>query len=188
MVIIASGPSLAWTDLSLIPADWQTMTVNSAWEKLPDANHHYAGDYAWWLQYVYTCRSTGTRWTWDSKASDAWGINRLVLHKGRGLCEPFGHVNHGGNSGFQAINLAYHLGATRIVLLGFDMSRKHGAHFHGDHPQGMVNAPHQHIICWRKHMAHMAADLSKAGIQCVNASEYTELDCFPQVKMPAAFL
>jgi hypothetical protein len=49
-----------------------------------------------------------------------------------------GWVRTGGHSGYTAINLAVHLGATRIVLLGYDMmaSPQGAHHFFGAHPDG----------------------------------------------------
>ena len=44
-------------------------------------------------------------------------------------------IKHGNNSGYAAINLAYHLGVKRIVLLGFDMQNIGGkSHFHDGYP------------------------------------------------------
>lgn len=185
-LIAASGPSLAQTDLSIIPAGWKTITVNNAWKVLPNADYHYAGDLDWWQNYIHECNSTGERWTWDRDAAERWGINLIKRKEGKGLCVLPGYTHHGGNSGFQAINLAYHLGAKKIVLVGFDMSRKHGAHFDGDHKQGMKSAPENHIPYWRRHMGLMARDLSRAGIECINASVYTELTCFKRMNLADA--
>lgn len=45
----------------------------------------------------------------------------------------------GGNSGYQAVNLAFLLGAGTVLLLGFDMQ---GDHYFGKHPDGLVqNSP-----------------------------------------------
>ncbi|HCZ48509.1 MAG TPA: hypothetical protein DCZ11_05850, partial [Gammaproteobacteria bacterium] len=46
-------------------------------------------------------------------------------------------IHQGGNSGYQALNLAVLLGAERVILLGYDM---HGGHWHGRHG-GRLNNP-----------------------------------------------
>ena len=67
-------------------------------------------------------------------------------------------VHHGQNSGYQAVGLAYHLKADRIILIGFDMQRTGGkSHWHGDHPRGLNNADAVHK--WPRHFPALAADL-----------------------------
>ena len=51
----------------------------------------------------------------------AWGINQLKSVAQPGLSRTQGVIHQGKNSGYQALNLAYLLGAKRILLLGYDM-------------------------------------------------------------------
>lgn len=88
-------------------------------------------------------------------------------------------VNYGGNSGYQAIGLAYQLGADRIALIGFDMRRTGGrSHWHGDHPAGLGNACG--IERWAPRFAALARDLARVGVEVINCSIETALDCFPR--------
>jgi hypothetical protein len=64
---------------------------------------------------------------WDYKGSQP-GFKKGVL------CQ-----NGGGSSGYQAIQLAWNLGASKIILLGYDMAGDQ--HFFGTHPKGLNNAP-----------------------------------------------
>ena len=70
-----------------------------------------------------------------AQAKEKYNLNWVRGSSQRGL----GHdrVHFGGNSGFQAINLAFLWGATRIILLGFDCKAVAGKdHWFGQHPQG----------------------------------------------------
>ncbi len=83
-----------------------------------------------------------------------------------------------GNSGAQAINLAAHAGAWRILLLGFDMQR--GAdgeeHFFGDHPSGLLRgSPYEQFV---KGMWAMAAELHARGIEVLNGNPDSRLPYF----------
>lgn len=81
------------------------------------------------------------------------------------------------NSGYQAINLAYHIGAKEIFLLGYDMQRTGGLnHWHPDHPKGWANGGD--YADWRKRLAELSADLTSAGVKVVNCSRETALTCF----------
>lgn len=90
-------------------------------------------------------------------------------------------LHFGNNSGYQAINLAYLLGATTIILLGFDMKRKAGkTHFFGDHPyhrndQGPTDPIMQR---WCGNFVQLAQDLRDEGVDVYNASRETALTAF----------
>lgn len=52
----------------------------------------------------------------------------------KGLTKKPNYVSWNLNSGACAINLAYHLGAKRVFLIGFDMNRdKHNQHYHNEY-------------------------------------------------------
>jgi hypothetical protein len=79
-----------------------------------------------------------------------------------------------GNSGAQAINLAVHAGAWRILLLGFDMRKVDGQdHFFGAHPEPL-NRVSPYDTFW-KGMWSMAKDLSELGIEVLNGSPNSAL-------------
>jgi hypothetical protein len=101
------------------------------------------------------------------------GLTALPGHEGRGLNRERPAINYGGNSGHQAVNLAYHIGCRRIVLLGFDMQPGAPMHWHGNHPAGLNNGGN--FPEWRHAMHQMAADLAEDGIELINASRETAL-------------
>lgn len=93
-------------------------------------------------------------------------------------------IHEGGNSGYQAINLAFHTGAKRIVLLGFDMQRTDGkAHWFGNHPGNMqVPSPYAD---WLHKFEQLAADLKVQGVEVLNCTRETALTCFERVSLDA---
>jgi hypothetical protein len=187
-VICASGPSMASVDLDLLRRfrSWQVMAVNCTFRLVPWAAAMYAGDLQWWERYgAETAAFAGEKWTWDGMAAVRHKLRRVARRDGKGLCRARGAVNSGGNSGYQAVNLAYHFGARQIVLLGFDMHRNEGGHWHGEH-EGMLSAPALHMLAWRREFEPLALDLRHAGVQVLNATEGTALTCFPMVPLAEA--
>lgn len=177
---------MASVDLKLLRRhrSWRVLVVNCTHRLVPWAAALYAGDLQWWDRYNEEARDfAGEKWTWNEMAAIRYRLNRVRRAEGQGLCKTRLQVHSGGNSGYQAVNLAYHFGATRIVLLGFDMHRLNGGHWHGEH-DGMLSAPANHIPVWRQAFRHLAHDLRHEGVQVVNATEGTELHCFE--KMPLA--
>jgi len=179
---------MAHVDLKLLRRfrSWRVMAVNCTFRLLPDADALYAGDLQWWERYGDEARTfAGEKWTRDEHAALRWHLRRVTRRDGKGLCRERGCVNSGGNSGYQAVNLAFHFGARQIVLLGFDMHRNGGGHWHGEH-EGMLSAPPSHIEVWKQEFDALAFDLRMEGVRVVNATEGSALDCFPKVDMAEA--
>ena len=86
-----------------------------------------------------------------------------------------GVIGDGGNSGFQAINLAAQMGASQIVLVGFDMRIDAGLHWHGRHLHGLNNPREANVLRWRRRLDDAAGSLAERGIDVVNASQVSML-------------
>jgi hypothetical protein len=86
-----------------------------------------------------------------------------------------GRIGWARNSGFQAVNMAACFGATRIVLVGFDMTLEGGSHWHGDHGTGLSNPTQKRMAEWRRDMDAAASDLARIGVEAINASKVSAL-------------
>ena len=95
-------------------------------------------------------------------------------------------MHQGGNSGYQAINLAYLWGATAIVLLGLDCSpSKDGkAHWFGQHGPGLTQR--QPFDLWQAKFPRLAQDLKDDGVRVINCSRQTALTCFDRLPLKDA--
>lgn len=144
---------------------------------VPDCDVIYAADRGWWAQNHKQLPYYPERWTHDKCAAINWDLNWVESVAGKGLCTKPGKIHQGRNSGFQAINLAYHFGVSRIVLLGYDMQHTGGAtHWHGDHPPGLTNA--ENINEWLPGFGLLADGLKVAGVEVINCTRETALTCF----------
>ncbi len=187
-IVCASGPSMLAVDLQHLRrfSTWRVIVVNNTWSLLPWADVLYACDFRWWETYGEAASVfAGQKWTTSGAAAMKHGIKRIGKRDGAGLCIERGHIHTGGNSGYQAVNLAYHFGAKRIVLLGFDMHRKNGAHWHGEH-RDMISAPESHINAWVRMFEPMARDMKMAGVDVVNATPGSALPWFRMASMGEA--
>lgn len=91
----------------------------------------------------------------------------------------------GGNSGFQALNLAAAAGATKIVLTGYDMSIDNGVHWHGEH-EGMTNPSARMLKGCAGILDEVAHVFSSRGIDVVNASKETALLAYRRMTLDEA--
>ena len=119
----------------------------------------------------------GELWTVSEAARDRYGLQWVQGIDAGGLSNNQHSIHTNKNSGAQAIALAALFGATRIVLLGFDMGRiNNRTHWHGDHPKPLGNG--NRYATWIRAIDTMAAPLRAAGIAVVNCSRHTNLKCF----------
>jgi hypothetical protein len=89
----------------------------------------------------------------------------------------------GGNSGFQAIHIAIHGGAKRVLLLGFDM---HGGHWHGPHPSGLTNAGEESYLRWIGRFESLIPAIAQLGLEVINCTPGSQLKCFPMMSLEDA--
>jgi hypothetical protein len=80
--------------------------------------------------------------------------------------------------GGTAINMAYLLGASRIVLIGFDMRMVKGQHNYHDHHQ-KEERPQIYQNSMRPFLKPMSDAMKVTGLQIVNATPGSALDVFP---------
>ena len=181
VVCVASGPSLTDTQRQIIEAAraagrCHVIVVNRQWEWLPNADVLYAADGRWWNRYWPAVESgfRGECWTCDHDAARKYGICWIKSKGLRGLSRDPAVIHQGGNGGYQAIGLAYHFGATRILLAGDDMQHTGGrAHNHEDYPAGFSNA--NGVKQWAPAFNALDADLIAAGVELINCTTETAL-------------
>ncbi len=87
----------------------------------------------------------------------------------------------GMNSGYQAINLAYMLGAQVVLLLGYVMTTR-GQHFFGKHPPKLNNNTNYETFI----SAFENMNPRKHGLEVINCSVGTALTCFPKMDLDDA--
>lgn len=196
VAIVASGPSLRGVDLTGIPTGVAIVAVNAAIRHLPRAD-------LW-----FTCDPTGAnveilehRADWPGTEFEvAWPesepplpypgvrylprLDRLWILSERTtvppgnpqLCSVPGSIHHG-NSAWGALQRAVQLGARRIALLGVDGTQDGYAWGDGS-PKALWHLP----ALFRSALPQ----LETAGIEVLNGSLESRVDCFPRTEPRAA--
>jgi len=189
VAILASGPSLAPEDVAYCRGKATVIAVNDAVRLAPWADVLYSSDPGWWQKHKWMPDFAGVRVKVDSvRAHSAhkppleWNGVLSLRNTGKDGVEfsPDG-LRTQINSGGAAINLAVHLGAKRIVLLGYDMGPS-GKRYHFHDEKNTYSAYDVFI----KNIGTMAAPLAAAGIEVVNCSRQTKLQCFPRMSLKEA--
>lgn len=211
VIVAATGPSLT-EDVAAkcIASGLHTVAVNDAYLLFPNADILYACDAAWWDHHEGVPKFRGERWSShnpdpDSKAGSKpiddkleaakrWGLNLIRGEIRPGFSFDSHCIHYGGNSGFQAINIAIHLGAARIILVGFNMrngskptGRGRGSetiyHFFGPHrgPKLRNNDPLTFVPQFNE-----AARRMNGRVEIINCTPDSALRCFPWMDLERA--
>lgn len=186
---IATGPSLQQADVDQCQGH-PVIAIKDAVTMAPWADVLYScgQDRSKWWQRMHATAVVsafkGHRFTLDPiVARQGWAT--LLKHTGEsGLDNDPGSVRTGRNSGYQAINIAVHMGASKIVLLGYDMQPAADGrdHFFGAHPTGNRPTYDEFARWWPT----MVEPLRAQGVTVINATRTTALDVFPKMSLTEA--
>lgn len=178
-VILAGGPSLQAVPRMSTPV--RIIAIKDAIRLVPFSDCLYGCDSKWWRQYGPTLDYKGPRYALEptpfAQTLKNTGMTGLETN-------PIG-LRTGKNSGYQAINLAVHLGAKKIILLGFDMRQgpKGEDHWFGAHPYHTAQIPYP---AFREAFETIVEPLKAAGVEVLNATPGSALTCFPRVSLAEA--
>ena len=186
--ILGGGPSLSSVDLDLIKK-YRVIAVNNAYGTpvSKDRNFCYYDPHDW----VDVCWFGDERWYhWHKRSLRKFkglivccrenmhgsGVYGVCRGKPEGIEARPRFVSWNRSSGASAINLAYHLGARKIVLLGFDMRRVDDKpNWHDDHPSPAKN-PYTRFL---QPFPKIAADAKELGLEIINATPGSAIKQFP---------
>lgn len=189
VVCIGGGPSLTQADVDYVRNRARVIAINNAYLLAPWADMLYACDLQWWQWHAGALDFSGERWMLLTgqqarnnvrqnilEAAARWNIKTIEGRGGFGLSNDPLLLHTGGNSGYQAINMAYHKGARRVVLLGYDMQYSNNkTHWHGDHPNKQKNHG------FDRWMVSFKGIKLQGAIEVINASRQSALRCFPRM-------
>lgn len=184
IVCIASGPSLTQEDVDYVRGKAHVIVVNDNYKKAPWADVLYACDAKWWRwHHKHVASFPGMKYALQQAAGQYPGVQVLKIAGHDGIERVPTGLRTGKNSGYQAMNLAYHFGANRIILLGYDMQRTDNKeHWFGDHPN-KGQSPYQAFV---KRFEKAAPEWHKLGVEVLNCTRSTALTCFPRMSIQAA--
>lgn len=155
--VIATGPSLTDEQVQAV-RHLPCVAVSNAYLKAPWALALASADLRWWNHYQPDFE--GRRFA----VADVPGTEKVGLVSGS-------------NSGLLGMEVAVQLGATSLLLLGFDM---HGDHFFGKHETPLKNTDRLGYERFKRQFSGFKK------IPVVNCTPGTALDCFPKMDLACA--
>ena len=186
--IIGGGPSV----LSILTDDVDIsnkdiIVVNNAYKLFPNALICHFMDNMWWQWHQDSEHNIKDNFHGDITVAttshrDYVREDRIITYihdnKKGGLSLDKQKLN-GSNAGHQAINVAYHLGYKKVVLIGFDSNHKDTqTHWHNDHKRSSDLSRYNDVFMPAFHKISEDITKHKLTFQIYNANITSAIKCF----------
>ena len=160
--VIATGQSLTDEQVQAVRS-LPCVAVSNAYEKAPWAMALASSDRGWWRHYKPDFK--GLKFSVGQVLeSEVAGVERIGLIAGS-------------NSGLLGMEVAVHLGATSLILLGFDMK---GTHYFGPHQGSLRNTTAHRFEAFKRDLANFKK------VPVINCTPDSALECFPKMDLACA--
>lgn len=179
-VIVASGPTSTQADIDRVRGKARVIAINMNYQRAPWADVLWFCDQKWWTWHRDVVKAwAGEVWTIGEHMlllrDKVPGIRVLPIAGNRGMDDR--GIYTGRNSGYQAIQLAAHRGANKILLIGFDMRVVDGrVHWHENY-RVPTRDPFQEKML--PHFPALAAALKARGVTVINCTFGSALRVWP---------
>jgi hypothetical protein len=187
VAILAGGPSLTQEQVDYIRDKCRVIVINNSYQLAP------------WADLLYFCDARWYRWHKDNELFKNFQGIKVTFqnhkyvpddvlklgHGGKeGLCLEKDKVATGSNSGFQCINLSFHLGTNRILLLGYDMKTVGGkSHWHNGHGKDFQLTDKTFSSNMVPKFNTLIEPLKSRGVEVINCTPGSMITAFPFQKL-----
>ena len=182
VAILASGPSMSAEVATAVRASGvRAIAINNTFKLAPWADLLYAADARWWdVHKDEALKFEGLKVT---IMETPYGLLQLADGGCVGFDDDTSKLRTGHNSGYQAVHLAVHAGAKRILLCGMDMQ---GKHWHPEHKPPLVINEEAFFIRCIQCFREVAPELKRRGVEVWNCTPHSALKCFERVDLAQA--
>lgn len=191
VAILGNGPSLIREDVDACRGRVRVIAVNDALSLASWADLHYFCDLRWWRLRrgePWYRAFRGIRATLenpDARAEEP-AIRGVRFGGTFGICDEPDAICTGGNSGYACVNLAAHLGASSVLLLGFDLRPVEGrSHWHGGYPWPAEADHYARMMSAFRTLARALSDPPRSPV-VLNCTPGSVLRDFPETALSEA--
>lgn len=159
--VLATGPSMSQELANYVRGKCKVIAVSDAYKLAPWADALVSNDRNWWEHNKAANKFAGRKFASVALPHGVEALPRVGVYGG------------GINSGLQGMRVAQILGATKILLLGFDMSAERGLHYFGAHPHPLKNTTAKRFV------KHIEQFNKWHGCPVINCTPRSALKRFP---------
>ncbi len=193
VIIIGGGPSFDLAQNRLIArarnraeSPFRVIAVNDAVYGAFWADWLHACDSAWWFRHIQGVHEfQGIKTTIQDDVPAPWVSGFLQQTGVDGFDPDPSCCRTGNNSAYQAMHIAIHAGASRIILCGIDMKDGDGGkkHWFGNHDDITGEVPVYYEKIMVPHFETLKPELERRGIEVINTSMGSALTAFPKAPL-----
>jgi hypothetical protein len=189
--IVACGPSVKNANVELLKGKFKVLAIKEALSRLvPFADVVYGCEEPWWNHVKGLPDYKGLKLAWEGSKINFEDVHRFALFSKTHdeiMVDAPGVIGAGGHSGFQALNIAVQFGASRILLVGYDLHLNKHVHFYGRNTWSRANNPNDTVFPrWIDGMERAAVKLSAMGVEVINASPVSKVQSFRKASIEEA--
>ena len=160
-----------------------SIVINTTYKLAPWASMLYAADAAWWFFHAQEAlKFEGLKVT-QADSVPFKAVNCLKSTGVSGFDSDSSCIRTGMNSAYQAVHIAVHAGARKVVLCGVDMT---GINWHGGHPKPLRTSQEASYKKMLGHWETLVPELEKRNVEVVNCSDISALKIFKRAKLEDA--
>jgi len=149
-ILAAPGPSLTESvveQLRAVKHRYVIIGIGDVYKVIDFMDEHYACDARWWNVHgekINELRPGLSSWCYDEDGRK-YGAKKVDGVGKNGFSTDPKRIHFGSNSGYQALNLAYLFGCTKMILVGYNMMKVQNKSHFFDYPreEGLqLNSPY----------------------------------------------
>lgn len=161
--VLATGPSLTQAVVDTVRDRAKVVVVSDAYRLAPWADALVSQDRAWWQANPEALEFAGKKFS----GTEIKGVEKME------------GIPSGSNSGLLALKAAVQMGATRVLMCGFDMS---GAHYFGQHKPPLKNTTASRFEVFQDQFKRYRP----RGVEILNCTPGSALRAYPMADLNAS--
>jgi len=157
--VLDSGPSMSKSVAYYVRGKCSVVAVSDAYRLAPWCDAIASTDAAWWKAHPVALAMRCKKYGIVHDFQGVKGVETL-------------HIETGTNSGLLGVMVAVKMGATKVLMCGFDLHSP-GDHFFGKHPEPLKSTTAPRMEVFKKQFACYRPK----GIEIINCTPGSALTC-----------
>lgn len=165
--VLATGPSLSQAVVESVRDRAKVVAVSDAYRLAPWAEALVSTDFSWWRHHPEAAGFKGRKFSGMVDFQNVEGVEKLPGENAT-------------NSGLLGVKVAVLLGATKVLLCGFDLHSP-GKHFFGRHGGSLRSTTPQRMEAFKRQFERY----QPRGVEIINCTPGSALRVYPLASLDA---
>jgi hypothetical protein len=165
--VLATGPSLTSAVVDEVRGRAKVVAVSDAYRLASWADALVSTDHSWWRQHPEASAFKGRKFSGMVAYQNVDGVEKLAGENAT-------------NSGLLGVKVAVLMGATKVLLCGFDLHSP-GQHFFGRHGGSLRSTTAQRMEAFKRQFERY----QPRGVEIINCTPGSALRVYPMANLDA---